>query len=116
MTSTDDLAERSCVPCKKGSPPLASAVVESLLRRLDGWQVVDGHHLARDFKFRDFAGALAFVNRVGDVAEAEGHHPDMHLAWGRARIEIWTHTIDGLSESDFVLAAKIDRIDRIERP
>ena len=111
MTTSNDLARRTCVPCRKGTPPLEPAVVASLLSQLDGWQVIDGHHLARDFKFRDFAGALAFVNRVGAIADAEGHHPDVHLSWGRARIEIWTHAIDGLSESDFVLAAKINQVE-----
>jgi 4a-hydroxytetrahydrobiopterin dehydratase len=71
--------------------------------------VVDGHHLRKSYKFKNFQDALAFVNRVGAVAEAEGHHPDISFTWGRARIEIWTHSVDGLSESDFVLAAKVDR-------
>lgn len=74
------------------------------------WQVVEQHHLSRTFRFADFAGALAFVNQVGAVAEAENHHPDLHLAWGRVGVEIWTHAIGGLSESDFILAAKIDRL------
>jgi 4a-hydroxytetrahydrobiopterin dehydratase len=83
-----------------------------LLSQLDDWRVVGGHHLARDLRFTDFAQALAFVNRVGELSEAEGHHPDIHLGWGRVGLEIWTHSIGGLSESDFVLAAKIDRIPR----
>lgn len=112
MIKAGELAGRSCVPCKKGTPPLTSAEIEPLLAQLDDWRVIDGHHLERTIKFRDFASALAFVNDVGAIAEAEGHHPDIHLAWGRVRIEIWTHAIDGLSESDFVLAAKIDRVPR----
>lgn len=104
-----DLADRRCVPCKGGVPPLTSAQWEPLLAQIPGWEVVDGHHLRRTFRFRDFAEALGFVNRVGAVAEAEGHHPDLHLAWGRVAVEIWTHKIDGLTESDFVMAAKVDR-------
>jgi 4a-hydroxytetrahydrobiopterin dehydratase len=104
-----DLASRKCVPCKQGTSPLTAAEYSPLLAQLDDWRVVDEHHLSKSYEFKNFKEALAFVNRVGDVAEAEGHHPDIYLAWGRARIEIWTHSINGLSESDFVLAAKADR-------
>ena len=107
-----DLADRTCVPCRKGTPPLEPAAAARLLGQLEeGWELAGGH-LVRELRFRDFAGALSFVNRVGAIAEAEGHHPDLHLSWGRARVEIWTHSIDGLSEADFVLAAKIDRGER----
>ncbi|MEB2343730.1 MAG: 4a-hydroxytetrahydrobiopterin dehydratase [Deltaproteobacteria bacterium] len=110
-----DLASRQCVPCKGGAPPLHGAALLLLLRQLgpegNGWRVVDEHHLEKDYRFRDFAQALAFVNRVGAIAEAQGHHPDVALAWGHARITIWTHTIDGLTESDFVFAAKCDRVE-----
>ena len=81
-----------------------------LLQQLDGWEVVDGHHLAKNYGFKDFADSLAFVNRVGGVAEANGHHPELILGWGKVRIEIFTHKIDGLTESDFVLAAKCDEV------
>ena len=105
-----DLAERSCVPCRGGVPPLSADARAALLARLEsGWQVVDGHHLEKRYRFDDFQGALAFVNRVGAVAEAEGHHPDVELGWGRCLLRIYTHAIDGLTESDFVLAAKADR-------
>ena len=104
------LAERRCVPCRGGVPPLEPQARERLLAQLgEGWRVVDGHHLAKEYPFPDFAAALAFVNRVGAIAEAEGHHPDLHLAWGRVRLEVWTHAIDGLTESDFVLAAEADQ-------
>ncbi len=103
------LVDRSCVPCRGGVPPLTEAERAPLLAELVGWEVVGGHHLAKAYRFADFAAALAFVNRVGAIAEAERHHPDLHLAWGRVRVEIWTHKIDGLTESDFVLAAKVDR-------
>ena len=106
------LADRRCVPCNKGTPALTQAEYEPLLSEVEDWEVIPGHRLARDFRFKDFAQALAFVNRVGELAEAEGHHPDIRLAWGRVGIELWTHAIDGLSEADFVLAAKIDRVSK----
>ncbi len=106
-----DLADRDCVPCKGGVPPLEIDEYAPLLEQLDeGWDVVDDHHLARTYRFKNFVDALAFVNRVGELAEAQGHHPDLHLAWGRVGIEIWTHKIDGLHEADFVFAAKCDRL------
>jgi 4a-hydroxytetrahydrobiopterin dehydratase len=106
-----DLAKRSCVPCRGGVPPLAADALAALHAELDGgWQVVDGHHLAKAYAFDDFAGALAFVNCVGQLAEEQGHHPDVHLRWGEVRLEIWTHKINGLTESDFVLAAKADEL------
>ena len=108
MSKSGDLARRRCVSCDSTTPRLGVVECEALLDGLHGWEIVEGHHLARDFRFRDFRAALAFVNGVGEIAEAEKHHPDIRLAWGRARIEIWTHAIDGLSENDFILAAKID--------
>lgn len=105
-----DLASRECVPCRGGIPPLEAEAYGPLLAQLDGWHVIEGHHLTKDYAFEDFVTALAFVNRVGDVAEQNGHHPDLHLSWGKVRIELWTHKIDGLSESDFVLAAKCDQV------
>ena len=103
------LTERDCVPCRGGVPPLEGAELERLRAELGGgWDVVAGHHLTKSYGFEDFAEALAFVNRVGAIAEAQGHHPDIYLAWGKARLDIWTHKIDGLTESDFILAAKAD--------
>jgi len=105
------LADRTCVPCRGGVPPLREAQWEPLLAELGpGWRVVDEHHLEKHYRFPDFAQALAFVNRAGAVAEEQGHHPDLHLAWGKVVVLLWTHKIDGLTESDFVLAAKIDRV------
>jgi 4a-hydroxytetrahydrobiopterin dehydratase len=106
-----ELAEKECVPCKGGIPPLQGQALAELLNKLDnGWQVVQGHHLEKDFTFKNFREALAFTNQVGELAEQQRHHPDIGLAWGRVKITLWTHKIDGLSESDFVLAAKIDRL------
>ena len=104
-----DLASRQCIPCRGGVPPLASDKAQSLLAELDGgWEIVDNHHLRKTYEFPDFAEALAFTNRVGDMAEEQGHHPDVYLAWGKVTLTIWTHKIDGLTESDFVFAAKCD--------
>ncbi len=97
-----------CVPCRIGAEPLKGEELQAYSAQLDGWDVVDEHHLGKTFKFHDFVEALAFVNRVGAVAEQQGHHPNINFTWGRVRIEIHTHKIDGLTESDFVLAAKID--------
>lgn len=102
------LASRECVPCRGGVPALMPEEYAPLLAQLRGWSVVDEHHLTKTYAFPDFVSGLAFVNRVGEVAERNGHHPDLHLAWGRVAIEIWTHKIDGLTESDFILAAKCD--------
>jgi len=104
------LASKSCVPCRGGVPPLKGAELAALHRQVNAWEVIDEHHLSREFKFPNFVKALAFVNRVGEVAEAEGHHPNIFLTWGKVRIEIWTHKIDGLTERDFILAAKIDQL------
>lgn len=105
-----DLAAKSCVPCRGGVPPLAPEATSELMRDLGGdWEVIEGHHLEKTFPFPDFVSALAFTNAVGEIAEAEAHHPDLYLAWGKLRVTIWTHKIDGLTESDFVLAAKIER-------
>lgn len=110
MAGEEKLADKVCVPCQGGVPPLAPEESAKLLRELDGWQVIDGHHLSKDFRFPDFVQALAFVNRAGAVAEEQGHHPEITLGWGHAKVEIWTHKIDGLVESDFILAAKLDRL------
>jgi 4a-hydroxytetrahydrobiopterin dehydratase len=104
----ESLAGRHCVPCHGGVPRLRGAEVESLLGQLQGWEVVEEHHLQKSYKFSNFADALAFVKRVGEIAEAEGHHPDITFGWGYAHVKIYTHAIDGLSESDFILASKLD--------
>jgi 4a-hydroxytetrahydrobiopterin dehydratase len=109
-TEACDLAHRECVPCRGGAPPLSAEQIAPLLTQLVGWSVVDHHHLSKSYQLPDFASALAFVNRVGEVAERNGHHPDVALSWGKVRLDLWTHKIDGLSESDFVLAAKCDLV------
>ena len=102
------LAQRQCVPCRGGIPPLGGPEAAQLLAQLDGWCVVASHHLEKSYRLDDFAQALALVNRIGAIAEEQGHHPDLLLAWGRVEVKIWTHKIDGLTESDFILAAKCD--------
>jgi 4a-hydroxytetrahydrobiopterin dehydratase len=92
-------------------PPLEGEELRRLQTELGGgWEVADGHHLSKEYDFPDFRSALDFTNQVGELAEEEGHHPDIYLTWGRVGIEIWTHKIDGLTESDFILAARIDRL------
>jgi len=105
-----DLASKTCVPCRGNVPPLAGRDLEALASQVPGWKVVDGHHISREFKFPDFVQALAFVNKVGAIAEEQGHHPDILLSWGKANVTTWTHKINGLTESDFILAAKIDKL------
>jgi 4a-hydroxytetrahydrobiopterin dehydratase len=105
-----DLADKSCVPCLGGTPPLAAEEIAPLLGQLDGWQVEAGTKLSESFRFKNFVQAVDFVNAVAAVAEAERHHPDLYVRWGEVRVSLWTHKIDGLTESDFVLAAKLDRV------
>lgn len=104
------LSELQCVPCRGGVPPLQGPEIEKLLSQLDGWKVIDEHHLQKTYRFPDFRASLQFVNLIGELAESQGHHPDICFGWGRAKVTVWTHKIDGLTESDFVLAAKIDRL------
>jgi 4a-hydroxytetrahydrobiopterin dehydratase len=109
-----DLAQRSCVPCRGGTPPMSRPEADVLLRQLDGgWELAEVSPgvfgLRKTYRFKDFAEALAFVNRAGAIAQEQGHHPDIALAWGRVTVEIWTHKIKGLTESDFIFAAKCDQ-------
>jgi 4a-hydroxytetrahydrobiopterin dehydratase len=104
------LADKTCVPCRGGVPPLAGEELKKLAQQLPHWKVADAHHITRTFTFPDFRQALEFVNKVGEIAETQGHHPDIFLTWGKAEITTWTHKINGLTESDFILAAKIDQL------
>jgi 4a-hydroxytetrahydrobiopterin dehydratase len=105
-----ELSSKQCIPCRGGVPPLKGQEIDKLLDQLDTWEVVAEHHLKKVFTFADFRAAQEFVNRIGALAEEQGHHPDICFGWGRAEITIWTHKIDGLTESDFILAAKIDKL------
>lgn len=104
------LAEKHCVPCRGGVLPLKGLELSPFAEQLPDWTIVEEHHITRTFRFPDFKTALDFVNRVGAVAEAEGHHPDLCLAWGKVGVEIYTHKIRGLTESDFVMGAKVDQV------
>lgn len=105
-----DLASRDCIPCKGGMPPIKGRELEGLLRHATGWAAVNEHHITKTFTFPDFKTALEFTNMVGAVAEAQGHHPDILLRWGKVEITLYTHKINGLTENDFIVAARINRL------
>ena len=105
-----DLQERECVPCRAGTPPLDKDQSARLLGQLDGWQLDEQGHLTKTYRFPDFKQALALVDRIGALAEAQNHHPDLALSWGKVRVELWTHKINGLSENDFIFAAHCDQL------
>src|SRR5262249_39733589 len=107
---SDQLADRQCVPCRGGTPPLSGGDLRGFADQLPDWKLVEEHHIQKTFPFPDFQIALNFVNRAGELAEEQGHHPDLCLSWGEVHVIIFTHKIKGLTESDFILAAKIDRI------
>jgi len=103
------LAQETCIPCRSGVPPLKGEALDALQEKLgNGWQIINEHHLEKEYIFADFRQALDFTVKVGEVAENQGHHPDIYLAWGKVKLTIWTHKIDGLTESDFILGAKAD--------
>ena len=105
-----ELAEKQCVPCKGGVSPLTGSELAPLAEEIPTWEVVEDHHLDRNYTFENFQKALDFTNQIGELAEEQGHHPDIYLAWGRVGVKLWTHKIDGLTESDFVMAAKIEKL------
>jgi 4a-hydroxytetrahydrobiopterin dehydratase len=105
-----ELASKTCVPCKGGTPPLKGAELDELREQVPEWEVVEEHHLRKVFRFKNFREALGFVHKVGELAEEQGHHPDISFGWGRVEVTIWTHKIDGLTESDFIFAAKVDTL------
>ncbi|HEV3208063.1 MAG TPA: 4a-hydroxytetrahydrobiopterin dehydratase [Terriglobales bacterium] len=107
---TEKLADQTCVPCRGGVPAVKGVELKQIQQLVPEWKVEKEHHISRTFTFPDFKQALDFVNRVGNVAEQQGHHPDILLAWGKAEITLWTHKIDGLTQSDFIMAAKIDQL------
>ena len=109
----NELAAKECVPCKGGVPPLKGQELRQLHTKLgNDWEVIDEHHLAKEFTFKNFRQALDFTVKVGELAEQENHHPDIYLSWGKVKITLWTHKIDGLTESDFIMAAKIEELPR----
>lgn len=111
MKESCNLAKKKCTPCEGGVSPLKGEVLESFYKQLDpGWRVIENHHLEKEYKFKNFKEALVFTNKVGAVAEHEGHHPDILLQYGKVQIKLWTHKVGGLTENDFILAAKCDSI------
>ena len=105
-----DLAKKTCIPCKGGVPPLKGTKLDDLLEKLkNDWKIIKEHHLEKEYSFKNFKEALNFTIKVGELAENQGHHPDIFLAWGKVKLTIWTHKIDGLTESDFIFAAKADK-------
>ena len=105
-----DLTKKKCVPCEVGGKPLAEEKVRELFVHLrKGWKIVNGKQLEKEFEFKDFASALKFVNIVGKIAEKEGHHPDIYLSWGKVKISLWTHAVNGLTENDFIMASKVEK-------
>ena len=105
-----ELAQENCIPCRGGVPPLKGEELDALQEKLgNDWQINNEHHLEKEYIFADFRQALDFTVKVGEVAENQGHHPDIYLAWGKVKLTIWTHKIDGLTESDFIFAAKADQ-------
>ena len=111
MSKKNCLLENQCVPCQGNVEPLKGKAIEELMKSLSqNWIVINEHHLEKEYKFKNFAKALEFVNKIGELAETQVHHPDIYLAWGRVKLIIWTHKIDGLHKNDFILAAKADEI------
>ena len=105
-----DLAKKTCIPCKGGVTPMKGAKLDDLLEKLkNDWKIIKEHHLEKEYSFKNFKEALNFTIKVGELAENQGHHPDIFLAWGKVKLTIWTHKIDGLTESDFIFAAKADK-------
>jgi 4a-hydroxytetrahydrobiopterin dehydratase len=105
-----ELASKTCVPCRGDVPPLKGEELDALRRQVSEWEVVEEHHLRRIFRFKNFREAWGFVNKVGELAEQQGHHPDISFGWGYAEVTVWTHKINGLTESDFIFAAKVDTL------
>ena len=111
QNDSESLVGRKCVPCEADDVPMTGEEISRFMEELGhGWEVVGDHHIEKKFKFQNFREALEFTNKVGELAEFEGHHPDIYLAWGKVKVMIWTHKIAGLHENDFILASKIERI------
>ena len=104
------LADQKCIACSGDTPPLTDAEIAPLMAQVEGWEIDAEGHLRKDYKLKDFVAAVDLVNAITPVAEAEGHHPDLQVCWGKVGVELWTHAINGLSEADFIMAAKIDRV------
>lgn len=104
------LANKECKPCRGDVPVLGPQEVDALLKEVDGWSSFNAERIEKSYLFKDFMGAMTLANKIAEIAEQEGHHPDLHIRWGELRVEIWTHAVNGLTENDFILAAKIDSL------
>ena len=104
------LEQKICKPCEGGIKPLWGKILQQYSKEVKDWKIINNHQIEKEFKFKDFKTALDFVNKLGELAEKEGHHPDIYLSWGKVKVTLWTHAVDGLSENDFILAKKIDLI------
>ena len=105
----EELTQKKCVPCEGGVPPMSDEKAQEMLQQTPGWEK-EGKKIQREFKFKDFVEAMKFVNKVADLAESEDHHPDIHIYWNKVKLVLWTHAIGGLSENDFIMAAKVNEI------
>jgi len=109
--NANELAQKKCVPCRGGTPPLSAEQAKAYLAAVPEWRVsADGKQISRTFTYKDFIQAMKFVNKVAEVAEEQGHHPDIHIHWNKVELVLWTHSIGGLHENDFVMAAKLERL------
>jgi len=107
--STVDLAQNQCIPCRGGIPALKGDALQKMFALLgSGWEVIDEHHLEKLYTFPNWAKAMALANKISEIAEEQNHHPDLYVSWGKVKVRIWTHKIDGLTESDFYFAAKVE--------
>ncbi len=104
------LSEKKCVACEGGTPPLNESEIAGYMAEISGWEIIDNKKIRKEFKFKNFKEAMTFVNKIAEIAEAEGHHPDIHIFYNRVNIELWTHAVGGLSENDFIMAAKIEQL------
>jgi len=108
----EDLTQKKCEPCEGGVPPMSDEQAEEFLQKVPGWGK-EGKKIQREFKFKDFVEAMKFVNKVAELAESEDHHPDIHIYWNKVQLVLWTHAIGGLSENDFIVAAKVNELQNV---
>ncbi len=109
-TGQNNLAQKKCIPCEAGGAALSGAILDKYVASVPGWQLEESKKIKKEFKFKDFKGSIGFVNKIADIAETEGHHPSIFISYNKVRVTLITHAIGGLSENDFIMAAKIDNI------
>ena len=104
------LLQKKCVPCEGIGKAFTKKEVQAYLKKVENWEIKESKKIEKLFKFKNFVQAMDFANKITEIAEQENHHPDLHISWGKVRVELWTHALNGLTENDFILAAKIDAI------